>query len=161
MNSSSHCFEIVSRFRHINCAKEQSQNKFRLSQPAASVLKLRCSRLWEFNGLETQGIIITRRVSEGFTETLVERSSSIPHLRFGLEFQYLETSRSYSGTVPKRRIARCGSWDFLSWLRVDLHFTAESLQACDDDLIGHRDASPDDSTLPHQRAQFDGSSLSN
>ena len=31
-----------------------------------------------------KGIIITRRVSEGFTETLVKRYSSIPHLRFGL-----------------------------------------------------------------------------
>ena len=46
-------------------AKEQSRNKFRLSQPKASVLKLRYSRLREINGVETQGIIITRSVSEG------------------------------------------------------------------------------------------------
>ena len=33
----------------------------------------------EINEAKTQGIIITRRVSEGLTETPVKRESSIPH----------------------------------------------------------------------------------
>ena len=36
-----------------------------LSQPAASVLKLRVWGLRKIKGAKTQGIIITRRVSEG------------------------------------------------------------------------------------------------
>ena len=35
----------------------------------AHVLELRYSRLWEINGAKTQGIIITRRVIEGFSQT--------------------------------------------------------------------------------------------
>jgi hypothetical protein len=50
------------------------------SQPAASVLKLRCSRLGQINGEKTQGIIITRRVSEGFFQTLRQTQKLDPSL---------------------------------------------------------------------------------
>jgi hypothetical protein len=53
-------------------------------RPSLELLKLGCSRLGEIKAAKTQGIITTRRVSEGFTETLVKRDNSIPHLRFGL-----------------------------------------------------------------------------
>jgi hypothetical protein len=48
------------------------------ARPQAPVLKLRCSRLREVNGLERQGDIITRCVSEGSTEKLVKREIAIP-----------------------------------------------------------------------------------
>ena len=64
-----------------NKAKEQPRNKFRLSQLEASVLKLRGSRLPEINGAKTKGIIITRRVGEGFVETLVNATAqSLTHV---------------------------------------------------------------------------------
>ena len=47
--------------------------------PRFDFLTLRCSGLGEINGAKTQGFIITRRVSEGFAQTLVNRDSSIPH----------------------------------------------------------------------------------
>jgi hypothetical protein len=50
----------------------------------AAFLKLQCSRPPEINRAKTSGIITTRRVSEGFTTTLVKRYNSISYLRFGL-----------------------------------------------------------------------------
>ena len=47
--------------------------------PAFQVLMLRCLGLPKINGAKTKGIITTRRVSEGFAETLVKCESSIPH----------------------------------------------------------------------------------
>jgi hypothetical protein len=43
-------------------------------------LKLRYSRLWEINCAKTQGIITTRRVSEGFSETLQKTQKLNPSL---------------------------------------------------------------------------------
>jgi hypothetical protein len=63
---------------------------------------LRCSRLPWINGLKTQGIIITRRVSEGFRSTLVKRYSSIPHLRFGLGWSQMRNfKKREQGIVVK------------------------------------------------------------
>ncbi len=91
------------------------------------------------------------------------RAISIVRLIGGIRQAVVSKSGADSGTSnpTQARITRHRSGSVLSWFEVDLHFAAESLQACHDDLIGHRDASPDDSTLPHQWAQFDGSSLSN
>jgi hypothetical protein len=43
-------------------------------------LKLRCSRLGQINGEKTQGIIMTRRVSEGFFQTLRQTQKLNPSL---------------------------------------------------------------------------------
>lgn len=43
------------------------------------VLKFHSSGLLEINGVKTKGVIITGRVSERFTETLIKRDSVIPH----------------------------------------------------------------------------------
>ena len=50
----------------------------------ASVLKLRVLRLPKITRPKTSGIIPTRRVSEGFTETLVKQEIAIPRSRSGL-----------------------------------------------------------------------------
>jgi hypothetical protein len=60
--------------------KEQSRSKFPKSQPDASVLKLRCSRPGQIHGGKTQGIIITRRMSEGFFQTLRQTQKLNPSL---------------------------------------------------------------------------------
>jgi hypothetical protein len=52
-----------------------------------SSLKLRYSTIGEINRAKTQGIIMARRVSGGFTETLMKRKYSIPHSRFGLAWR--------------------------------------------------------------------------
>jgi hypothetical protein len=49
-------------------------------QPRAEVLKLRCSRLGQIHGAKTQGIIITRHVSEGFFPTLRQTQKINPSL---------------------------------------------------------------------------------
>jgi hypothetical protein len=46
----------------------------------ALTLKLRVSGLWQINGAKTHGIIITRRVSEGFFQTLRQTQKHYPSL---------------------------------------------------------------------------------
>jgi hypothetical protein len=66
----------------------------------AHVLKLRYSRLWEINGAKTQGIIITRRVSEGFPETLRKtQKQSLAHAA-GWDSRKRATSKTRMRRTP-------------------------------------------------------------
>jgi hypothetical protein len=50
------------------------------AQAQTPILNLRCSGLWQINRAKTHGIIITRRVSEGFFQTLRQTQNHYPSL---------------------------------------------------------------------------------
>jgi hypothetical protein len=64
------------------------------SQPEASVLKLRYSGLPHVNRAKTQGIIITRRVSEGFKETLRKTQKHNPSLTLRVMIKSTDCERT-------------------------------------------------------------------
>jgi hypothetical protein len=86
---------------------EQSRCRFSVSQSDALVLKLRCSRLPWINRPKTQGSIITRRVSEGFPETLRKTQKHNPSLtqRVGMVIKRATSKRVSEVSVSREENA--------------------------------------------------------
>lgn len=76
-------------------------------EPQTLFLKLRCSRLPWVNGTKAQGIITTRRVSEGFTGTLDKTLQLDPSLTFRVGMSTnAQLQDAGSGAIEKPALSR-------------------------------------------------------